>query len=75
MKTTHILFIERSVQGKNQSITKAKVNIKIYDITDWKIITTIHILCNISRCKGNQTMKLGQLMEYNISNTVFEKST
>ena len=25
---------------------------------------TIHILLNISRIKGNQTMKLGQLIEY-----------
>ena len=25
---------------------------------------TIHILSNISRSKGNQTMKLGQLIEY-----------
>ena len=25
----------------------------------------IHILPNISRSKGNQTMKLGQLIEYN----------
>ena len=28
---------------------------------------TIHILCNISRSKGNQ-MKLGQLIEYNKRN-------
>ena len=28
-------------------------------------ITAIHILPNISRSKGNQTMKFGQLIEYN----------
>ena len=35
----------------------------------------IHILPNISRSKGNQTMKLGQLIEYNIKSDIFlEKS-
>ena len=29
---------------------------------------TTHIFPNISRCKGNQTMKLGQLIEYNMKN-------
>ena len=35
---------------------------------------TIHILPNISRSNGNQTMKYGQLIEYNMRNTFFEKS-
>ena len=34
----------------------------------------IHILSNISRNKGNQTLKFGQLIEYNIRNIIFEKS-
>ena len=29
-------------------------------------INTIHILPNISRSKGNQTTKFGQLIEYNM---------
>ena len=29
-------------------------------------INTIHILPNISRSKGNQTKKFGQLIEYNM---------
>ena len=29
----------------------------------------IHILPNILRSKDNQTMKLGQLIEYNMANT------
>ena len=29
---------------------------------------TIHILSNISRSKGNQTTKFGQLIEYNKRN-------
>ena len=30
--------------------------------------TTIHILSNISRSKSNQTMRFGQLIEYNKRN-------
>ena len=30
-------------------------------------------MLNISRCKGNQTMKYGQLAEYNIRNIFIEK--
>ena len=29
---------------------------------------TIHMFPNISRSKGNQTMKFGQLVEYNVKN-------
>ena len=35
---------------------------------------TIHILPNISRTKGNQSMKLSQLLEYNMKNIFLEKS-
>ena len=34
----------------------------------------IHILPNIWRSKGNQTMKFGQLIEYNMKNIFLEKS-
>ena len=33
---------------------------------------TIHILLNISQSKGNQTMKFGQLTEYNKRNIFFK---
>ena len=33
-----------------------------------------HILPNISRSKGKQTIKFGQLIEYNITNIFLEKS-
>ena len=33
----------------------------------------IHILPNMSQSKGNQTMKLGQLIEYNKRNIFFQK--
>ena len=34
----------------------------------------IHILSNISRSRGNQTMKFNQLIEYNLKNIFLEKS-
>ena len=34
----------------------------------------IHILLNILRSKGNQAMKFGQLISYNMRNIFFEKS-
>ena len=33
---------------------------------------TIHILSNISRIKGKQTMEFGQLIEYNKENTFLQ---
>ena len=38
-----------------------------------KQIITIHILSNILRSKGNQAIKFGQLMEYDVR-TVFSKN-
>ena len=35
---------------------------------------TIHILTNISRSKGNQVTKFGQLIKYNMKNIFLEKS-
>ena len=35
---------------------------------------TIHIFSNISRSKGNPTMKFGQLTEYNMTIIFLEKS-
>ena len=34
----------------------------------------IHILPNIARSEGNQTMKFGQLIEYNMRSIFVEKS-
>ena len=34
---------------------------------------TIHILPNISRSRGNQIMKFGQLIEYNKRDTFLQK--
>ena len=37
-------------------------------------IIAIHILSNISRSKGNQAIKFGQLIEYNMRNILFKKT-
>ena len=37
-------------------------------------ILALHILSNISRSKSNQTMKFGQLIEYDIINIFLDKS-
>ena len=50
-----------------------KVNFKFCDVTAWLTIV-LHILCNMSRIKGNQTMKFGQLIECNMRNIFLEKS-
>ena len=34
----------------------------------------VHVSSNISRIKGNQTMKFGQLIKYNMKNIFLEKS-
>ena len=34
----------------------------------------IHILSNITRSKGNQAMKFGQLIEYNMRNIFLQKN-
>ena len=37
-------------------------------------ITAIHILSNMPRCKGNQTMRFGQFIENNMKKIFQEKS-
>ena len=50
-----------------------KVNFKIFDATAWLTIV-IHILPSISRSKDHQTVKFGQLIDYNMRNIFLEKS-
>ena len=40
----------------------------------WKQTISIHTLPNISRIKGTQTMKFGQLIEHDMRNIFLEKS-
>ena len=52
---------------------KAQVNFKIYDVTISKKIIAIQILYKISRSKNNQTIRFGQLIEYNMRKIYFEE--
>ena len=45
----------------------------MYDVTVWLTII-IHILPNISICKGNQAMKLGQVIQHN-KRIIFKKES
>ena len=47
---------------------KAMVNLKIYDVKDWAINNCNTYIPNISRSKGNQAMKIGQLIKYSVIN-------
>ena len=58
----------------NRPDKKAMFNFKIYNATDWTTNSHKHILFNISRSKGNETMKCGQLIKYNMRNILLEKS-
>ena len=53
---------------------KAKVNFKIYDLPTWEQAITIYIIHNISRRKGNQTIKFDQLTEHNMRKIFLQKS-
>ena len=58
---------------KNRLIRKVSLTSKF--MTSQPVLQTIaiHILPNISQSKGNQTMKFGQLIEYNKRNILLRK--
>ena len=58
---------------KNRLIKKMGLFSKFLTSRPGKEKIAIHILPNISRIKGNQTMKFGQLIEYNMRNIFLEK--
>ena len=59
---------------KNGLIRKIRLILKFVTSQRGQETITIHKLPNISRSKGNQTMKFGQLIEYNVRNIFVEKS-
>ena len=66
------MYLEFLVIKKNGLI--AKLISKFMMSQPKKQTITTHILSNISRSKGNQTMKFCQLIEYNMGNIFLEKS-
>ena len=62
------------VMQQNDLIKKIRlISIFMTSQTGYQTIV-IYILPNVSRSKGNQTMKFGQLIEYNMRNIFLEKS-
>ena len=53
---------------------KAMVNFKIFDVTEWETNNNNIYQANISRSRGNQTMKFDQLTECNMRNIFLQKS-
>ena len=51
---------------QNSIIRKIRLLSKFMKSKPGKQTIAIHILCNISKTKRNQTIKFGQLIEYNI---------
>ena len=59
---------------KNGLISKIRLILKLMASQPGLQTIAIHILPNISRSEGNQTMKFGQLIEYNMRSIFVEKS-
>ena len=62
------VYVEKGLIRKLKLVWKKNMTLQ----TKQEIIT-IHILPNICRSKGNQTIKIGQFIDYNIRNIVLEK--
>ena len=69
--TLKALFILKITNGL---IRKIKLISKFTTSQPGKQTIAIHILPNISRSKGNQAMKFGQSIEFNMRNIFSEKS-
>ena len=59
---------------KNNFIRKIRLISRLITSQPGKQTIAIHILPDISRSRGNQTMKFGQLIEYNMRNIFLKKS-
>ena len=59
---------------KNSLIRKIRLVLKFMTSQPGQQTIAMHILPNTSRSKGNQTVKFGQFIEYNLSNIFVEKS-
>ena len=60
---------------KNGLIKNIRLISKFTTSQSGKLTNARHILPNISRIKGNQTIKFGQLTEYTLRNIFLEKSS
>ena len=65
--------LEFEVMLKNGLIKKIRLNSKFMTSQPGQQTIAMHIFTNISRTKGNQIMKFGQLIEYNMRKKFFLK--
>ena len=71
LKIFNFLSLVFGYVGKRFDL-KDKVNFKIYGVTTWLTINCYTLIAQyISRSKGNQAMKFGQLIENNMKNVFF----
>ena len=61
-------------KNKNLVIADTSFNPKMYDVTTWLTNNCNTQLGQYLRSKGNQMMKFGQLLEYNMRTIFLEKS-
>ena len=73
LKALFVLKKKSLIMKKNILIGKVRLSSRYMTSQLGKQTIAMHILPNIFRSKGNQTMKFGQLIEYNIRNIVLEK--
>ena len=59
---------------KNNFIRRFRLIPKFLTLQTGQQIITIHILPNISRSKGNQAVKFGRLIKYNVKDTFLQNS-
>ena len=67
-------FLTFFVLYKNRLIRKIRLILEFMTSQPGQQTIIIHILPNISRSKGSQTMKFGHLIEHNMRNIFVEKS-
>ena len=74
LKIFSFFCLDVSVMQKNTFMRKIWLISKFMTSQHGKQTILTPILLHISRSKGNQTMKFGQLTEYNLENIFLEKS-
>ena len=66
-------FLSWSLGLVEKQLEEKEVHFKFYDGTTWETNNCRTQLHNILRSKWNETMKFGQLIEYNMRNIFLEK--
>ena len=73
LKIFNFLIFTFLVKWKNGLMRKLRLISKFMTLLSGKQAIVIHVLSNNPRCKCNQTMKFGQLIEYNVTQFFLQK--